>query len=384
MTLAFFLALWAWSGLVIHLMVSALFVRGIRQLVRIENITSQPRQPYPKVSIVLAARNEERHVRSAIQTLSRMDYPHLEIIAVDDRSTDGTREILEQLAAQDSRISVLHIDSLPEGWLGKNHALYRGAERARGEWILFTDADVFMKADTLRRAVHYAQQQNVDLLAALPGLEMPGWWLETFALVFMLFFCLYFQPWRARRPNSRSYIGVGAFTLVRASTYHELGGHRPIAMRPDDDVRLGKLFKEHGKRIDVVRAAQHVRVPWYSSWADLQRGLEKNLFSGVDYRMEIIIVSSLAALLFNVAPYLMVFLAEGWARWAFGASCCVLWAMSLTAARAAQMRLSAALGFPLAVLLFVYLQWRTMIVNLWYGGIRWRDTFYSWEQLKPG
>ncbi len=378
------LAIWAWSGLALHLGVGLLFLRGMRQLVRLTSIDPSARHTWPKVSIVLAARNEERHLEAALETLLSLDYPDLEIVAVNDRSTDRTGSILERIAARDRRLLVLNVDHLPSGWLGKNHALYRGAMSAQGDWILFTDADVFLEPDVLRRAVHYAEQSQLDLLAALPGILMPGWLLQTFCLVFVVYFCLYFQPWRARLRNSRNYVGVGAFTLVRASAYRELGGHSRIAVRPDDDVRLGQLFKLQGHRIDVVRAPELVRVPWYSSWKELVRGLEKNLFAGVDYRIDLTILSSVAALLFNVAPFVWVFFTGGLTRWAFGASCLILWGMAAVAAAASRLSLFAAIGFPLAVLLFVFVQWRTMVVNLWNGGIRWRDTFYSFDELKAG
>ncbi|MGH9575866.1 MAG: glycosyltransferase, partial [Terriglobales bacterium] len=122
----------------------------------------------PLVSIILAGRDEETHVEAALATLLALDYPNCEILAVNDRSADRTGEIMDRLAAQDPRLRVLHISQLPDGWLGKTHALWRAAQMARGQWLLFTDADINFRPDALRRALSYAEEASADHLVLFP------------------------------------------------------------------------------------------------------------------------------------------------------------------------------------------------------------------------
>ncbi len=374
---------WSLLGLVIHVSFAMIVVWGTTRLARLRYLPdTAPDNTWPSLSIVIPARNEERDIQAALTSVLQLDYPDYEVIAVNDRSTDRTGDILEEFAQGQPRLKVVHVQDLPPAWLGKNHALQCGADQARGELLLFTDADVVFEPSALRRAVRYLVTEHVDHLAATPRVRMPGFWLESFVLTFMLFFVAYFRPWKARDPRSRAYIGIGAFNLVRSAAYREIGGHAPIAMRPDDDVQLGHLIKLRGKTQDIVDGVGMLDVPWYASIGEVIRGLEKNAFSGVDYRIWVTVVSSLIALAFNVAPFALVWVASGPARWMFLASDLVLLGVCAASARATQLNPWAALGFPVSVLLFVYIQWRTMILTLAQGGIRWRDTFYPLAVLK--
>src|SRR5579862_3622847 len=167
------------------------FAVGNRSLAHLGDITPLPLDNPPKVSVVAAARNEERKIEFALQSVLAQDYPHLEFIFVDDRSVDATGSILDRLADTHSRVRVVHIRELPAGWLGKNHALHFGAERAAGELILFTDADVVMERTVISRAVTFLRERKLDHLAVTPHLQMPGLLLSMFGGAFALFFGLY-------------------------------------------------------------------------------------------------------------------------------------------------------------------------------------------------
>ncbi len=211
-----------------------------------------PPDAFPLVSIIIPARNEERNLREALQSVLTQDYPNREIIVVDDRSTDRTGAILEEMTARQSGLKLLRVTRLPQGWLGKNHALHLGAAEARGEYLLFTDADVVMAPSALARAVGYMRKEGLDQLAVGPVVTMRGQVLNCFAGAFMVFFTLYARPWKVRDPKSSSHIGIGAFNLVRSEAYRAVGGHEAIAMRPDDDMKLGKLIKKKGFLQDLL------------------------------------------------------------------------------------------------------------------------------------
>jgi glycosyltransferase involved in cell wall biosynthesis len=354
---------------------------GLRRVPELEQWPAEA-AAWPRVSIIVPARNEARHIQAALQSLLRLDYPDLEIIAVDDRSTDGTGEILDRFAVDSAWLQVVHIEELPRGWLGKNHALAAGAARGTGSWLLFTDADVSMAPQTLRRALCYAQSSQLDHLALMPGIDMPSLTLQAFAVTFVTLFCIYFQPWKAGDPRSRRYIGVGAFNLVRRSAYQQADGHEPIRMRPDDDMMLGKRIKQHGFRQRSASGLGLISVPWYGSLREVFRGLEKNAFSGVDYRIGTVVAGTAALLLLNVWPYVAVFLTRGAAQWLYGGTALLLWALNWRVAAWMRVPRRVAWAFPLSVLLFVAIQWRAMYLTLRNRGIRWRDTHYPLDELK--
>ncbi len=375
---------WSLTGFVIHLVMATIMARASGEVRRLAD--QAPELPegveWPSVTVVIPARNEERNIREALGSVLQLDYPRLEVLAVNDRSTDRTGEILDEFAAEHDRLSVLHVRELPAGWLGKNHALHFAASRSAADLVLFTDADVVMSPDLLRRAVAYMTRENLDHLALAPRVSMPGMWLKAFAIVFTMFFSAYFRPWKARDPHSSAYVGIGAFNLMRMRAYRELNGHERIAMRPDDDLMLGRIVKRNGYRQDFGDATDQMSVPWYGSIWEMTVGLEKNLFAGVDYRVWIIGISSLILLMFNVAPFLMVFVASGLSRLLFGGSMAILLLASLGAAHRLALPLRSAFLFPLAVLLFLFVQWRATWLTLWQQGIRWRETFYPLSELK--
>jgi cellulose synthase/poly-beta-1,6-N-acetylglucosamine synthase-like glycosyltransferase len=337
---------------------------------------------WPTVSLIAPARNEERNIEGAVRSLAQLDYPSLEITIVNDRSTDRTGEILDRLSKEFPQLNIVHLQELPPGWLGKNHALQLGADRSHGEWLLFTDADIFFEPTALRRAIGYALTDNVDHLAATPDTRMPSWLLQSFVVTFAIYFSLFVRIWSIRNPRSTAHIGIGAFNLVRAEAYRAVGGHQRIKMRPDDDLKLGKIIKLGGFRQDLVDGGGMLIVHWYSSFSELVRGLEKNSFSATEYSLWFTTFSSGLSLLNNFWPFIAVFVLPGPTRWIYLLVCLTLWWMAWSAARSMKLPQSCALAFPLTVLLLVYIQWRTMLLNYWQNGIRWRDTHYSLAELR--
>src|SRR5438445_1296629 len=194
----------------------------------------------PRISLIFAARDEEEKLPAALATLMEIDYPNLEIIAVDDRSKDATGRILDDFAAAHPRLRVVHITQLPAGWLGKPHALQKAYETSTGEWLLFTDADVRFKPDVLRRAVALAKQRNLDHLTLFGEIEMAGFWEKVLLTFFGMAFNIAIDPYRVANPHSRAYIGVGAFQLLKRAAYEASGTHRRLAMEVVDDMKLGK------------------------------------------------------------------------------------------------------------------------------------------------
>lgn len=251
-----------------------------------------PGERRPSVSVIAPARDEARHLERAVRALLAQSHAPLELVLVDDRSGDDTPRILARLAAEFPRLRVETVDSLPPGWLGKNHANWRGAAVARGELLLFTDADVVMAPEAIERAAACLTRGGWDHLTVAPRVLLPGAMLSQFTLYFGLLFSLYARPWAASDPRSRAHVGIGAFNLVRRDAYFAAGGHERLRMRPDDDMKLGKLLKRHGGRQLFLNGLGAVEVEWYASWREVRDGLMKNLFAGAGYSIAVTVAGS--------------------------------------------------------------------------------------------
>ncbi len=335
----------------------------------------------PKVSVVIAARNEERAIESALQSVLQQNYDNLEIIIINDRSTDATGAILARMSTAFPHLKVAEITGLPRGWLGKNHALHFGARQAKSKLLLFTDADVMLQPDAISKAVNYLLKQRLDHLTCLPEQTSPSLPLHIFIATFGFFFALYARPWRVRRPN-RWHVGIGAFQLIRSDFYYRIGGHIPIAMRPDDDMKLGKLIKQHGGKQEMMWGNGLMSVTWYHSIKELIDGLMKNSFASVGYSLLLVMASTLAVLTFYLFPLAAVFLTSGKTRWLNLAALVVLVVSFCDNARFLGLRFWYALGFPFATLLFIYILWKSALRATIRGGIDWRGTHYSLKELR--
>lgn len=338
----------------------------------------------PRISLIFAARDEEQKLPAALATLVGIDYPHLELMAVDDRSQDATGRILNEFALAHSRLRVVHVTALPSGWLGKPHALQKAYEASTGEWLLFTDADVRFQPDALRRAISLARQQNLDHLTLFCDVEMVGFWETVLITFFGLAFHLATDPYRVSNPHSRSYVGVGAFQMLKRSVYEASGTHRRLAMEVIDDMKLGKIVKQSGFRSGVGVAQDAVSVRWHAGLGNLIRGVEKNFFAGASYNLALVAVQIVALLAMNVLPFAGLFFGHGWIRFFAGVS--IVIALCFQVGVNIVMRVSPLYAFtqPLGAILFSYMLLRSTIITLWQGGIVWRDTFYPLDELKRG
>ena len=357
---------------------------GAIRLPWIKDYAPAPNADCPRISLLFAARDEQEKLPAALATLMELDYPQLEVIAADDRSRDATGRILDEFSSAHSRLRVVHVTELAPGWLGKPHALQKAYEASTGEWLLFTDADVRFKPDTLRRAITFARQRNLDHLTLFGDVEMVGFWETVLVTFFGLAFHIANDPHRASNPNSRFYVGVGAFQLLKRSAYEASGTHRRLAMEVVDDMKLGKIVKQGGFRSGAGIAPDFVVIRWHAGVGNLIRGVTKNFFAGVGYNLGFVAVSVAGLLLTNVLPFAGLFFGHGWIR-VFSAIA-VFSALSFHAGVDLVMRVSPfyALTNPLGALLFTYMLLRSTVVTLRQGGIIWRDTFYPLEELKRG
>jgi glycosyltransferase involved in cell wall biosynthesis len=340
----------------------------------------------PRLTVVVPARDEATAVGRAVASLLRQDYPDLEVIVVDDRSSDGTAGIVRDLEAQDPRVHVVRVDTLPPGWLGKNHALWCGALRATGEWLLFTDADVVFSEGALRRSVAYAVAERCDHLTVAPRLVARGLLLRSFISFFAYAFIALWGAYLANDPNSTRGVGIGAFNLVRRSAYERIGTMRALSLRPDDDIRLGRRLRGFGFRQRVLNGNDLLSVEWYPSLGAAISGLEKSLYSSFEYRAIGAVGVALYLMATMVWPFVGVILLDGIDRALLGSVVACLSAGLLETHRQAigPLRPSAvliALLLPLSAMFFVYAIARSVYLAET-RGVRWRGTVYPLSALR--
>jgi hypothetical protein len=220
-------------------------------------------------------------------SLLAQDYPALEVVAVDDRSRDGTGEILDRLAARAPALRVVHVAELPEGWLGKNHACHLGFRATRGALVLFTDGDVSFAPGALRAAAAYLLAHRLGHLVALPRLETGGGLERAFVSAFAALIGYLFRVADLRRPGTEAFVGVGAFNLVRREGYLAAGGHERLRLEVADDVKLGLLLRRSGVAQGAADGGGRVRVRWQAGLLASLGGLVKNAFAGLEYRWDL-------------------------------------------------------------------------------------------------
>jgi glycosyltransferase involved in cell wall biosynthesis len=315
-------------------------------------------------------------------SLLALDYPDYEVVAVDDRSADGTRERLEAIASGDPRLRVVRVDELPAGWLGKCHALDRGARAAKGDWLLFTDADVRFAPATLRIAMRRAIEGELDLLSLMPHNETRSVWMRAFyiAATFALIVFLGFWAHSTRRQSLLA-SSAGAFALVRRRTYEQAGGHEALRLALIDDMELGALIRHRGGRTEVAMGMDWIRVPWSTSVPQLFRVVRKNGFAAFNFSWLVLGAFSLGTIVLSLAgPFCG--LVEP-ALWPWTAA---LW-IALADVYVQVGRLVGAspvlvVLHPAVSAISMLATWNSAFWIWWEGGVRWRGTLYPLASLK--
>jgi|SRR6185369_14849475 hypothetical protein len=360
---------------------TALVVRGVPVLLRDR---SPPPGRWPRVSLIVPARNEVETLGPAMRSRLAEGYPALEVVLVDDRSTDGTGALVDAIAAEDSRVRALHLDSLPPGWLGKLHAMSEGLRRATGEWILFSDADVHLAPGTIARAVSLAEAQRLDHLSLLPQLDPATWLVDAALASFTRTGLVLGRVWLVSDPRSKVGGSVGAFGLVRRDALERSPGIEHLRLEVADDLALGQMLKSSGSRSALANGRELVRIHWYRSLAELTRGTEKGA-AVFDHRLlpALCWTGALGAL--ELGPFLAAaFAPSAIAHWMGLGGAALLLGSTLWMCRFAGQRTLPALLSPLGVVVNGVLLLRAAVVGKIRGGVQWRSTLYSPQELRPG
>lgn len=378
MSLLFGVAVFFWGMLTFNL---------LRHLPRLRDLPrDQPKdvQALPGVSVVFSARDEADRIERTVRLLLQHGRPVEEVIAVDDRSVDGTGEILKRIAAEDSRLKALRIEELPEGWLGKTHGLHVGAKHATQPWILFTDADAWIESGTVGRAVEYAIVHSVEHVCLFPSTapaEKRSFIGDAFVLTFGI--SLIDVMSRVNTDDPRGAAGVGGFNMLRADLYRSFGGHEQLKLEIADDMMLGVLVRRAGGRTRALMAPDDVECDYASGPLSLLKRLEKNHFAAIRFKTW---VAAAIAFIFGyswLAALIGPFTGNPAGMAAGVALLSTIVPVALFAVRW-KLSIFSAVIFPFALPLLGVSMFNSMARTLWHGGVYWRDTFYPLAALRAG
>ena len=350
----------------------------------VHRLPSRPpgdRTTLSRVSVVIAARDEQARIENTVRHLLAQQGVAVEIIVVDDRSTDATGEILRRLAKEDGRIKPRRVETLPDGWLGKCHACHVGASEATGDWILFTDADCWMKPDVIARAVAVAEREAVEHVALTPGVAPETAGAAAWHLIFLMSLADWISGVNLDRP--KRYLGIGAFNLVRAPAYRASGGYEALRLTVLDDVKFGLLLRRAGHRTRAFLGGSDVECHWGTTVRDMIQIMEKNYFAALEYRTSAALILGLGAPLVWLGAVIGPFTGTPAGAAAGLALVSMILPTAILARRLGWPWRSAALT-PLVFPALFYALLKSAFVTLRQGGVRWRGTFHPLKRLREG
>ena len=245
---------------------------------------------FPRVSVLVPARNEKANIGSCVRSLLAQQYPDFQVLVLDDNSSDETWQLLQALATEDSRLRVIKGKPLPREWLGKNWACHQLAQAAEGELLLFTDADTRHHPYALRDAVAALLAEKADFVTAVPREEVVSW-AEKLIVPLLLWSIISFVPlWLAYKVRTPLLSAtIGQFMLFSRQAYEQIGGHAAVKQNVLDDLTLGRRIKAHGLRWRILDGGERIDCRMYENSHQVYEGLSKNLFAVFQYNVPVFV-----------------------------------------------------------------------------------------------
>jgi len=375
-----------------------LAVTSLRGLRTLPDLTQRPLPPdlppaaEPDLTVVVPACNEEAAIAATLRSLLASRGLRLQIVAVNDRSTDRTAAemaaVLAEVGSTPHELVVMTVEALPEGWLGKPHAMALAAARAKADWLLFTDGDVLFAPDALARALHHAKAEQADHLIVFPTLLVHSLPERAMQAALQVLATWGVRLWKIPAPRARDFLGVGGFNLIRREAYQAVGGFESLRMEVLDDVRMGWKLKRAGFRPAVALGSGLVSIRWLAGALSVIRLIEKNSFSATRFQVVLHVLGSFALAAIALLP--VADLAVGLSYWQgslLAAAAGAISALGILLAYRAHRQLTCApawlaVFFPPAIAVVAYAFFLSMMLALVRGGIIWRGTRYPLKALR--
>jgi chlorobactene glucosyltransferase len=256
--------------------------------------TPPPAEP-PLISVCIPARNEQRNIRRCVEAMLAQDYSYLEVIVLDDRSTDETPSILADIAVHDPRLHWISGSDLPEGWAGKPHALYQASAAARGEWLCFVDADTFVTPQALSSCYAKAIETNADMFTIMTFQIMGTFWEKVVMPLVLTALSVGFSPRKVNDPISKDAIANGQFIMIKRSVYNAIGGYESIKDQIVEDKTIAEQVKWNGYRLVVANGYAVARTRMYTSLPEIWEGWTKNIYLGLRDQPSLLILGAFGA-----------------------------------------------------------------------------------------
>ncbi len=341
-----------------------------------------PLSTYPFVSVCVPARDEERDIEACLTSLLKQDYPNFEVIVVDDNSTDKTPAIIESLRERYPNLVAIQGEELPPDWYGKPFALHQAAQKARGELLLFTDADPVFQPYALKSAVRLMQNYWLDMVTLLPGAEFGSFWERAVQPVIFAFIAALTRFRKVNDSKSRSAMAVGAFILLRREVYEQVGGHETLRQAILEDIGMARLVKQSGAKIMIIDGMKIYSIRMYHSLREIWIGWRKNVFLAMKKSIFKTFYTILCLLGFVVTPWVLVavhlWAGSGlvWQAMAWAGLAMVLitkWVLC----HEIKLEKHYAFLFPLGALVMTAIMINSMIHVLFRGKAEWRGRTYS-------
>lgn len=274
--------------------------------IRIDQPIQLP-EPSPAVSVIIPVRDEEKNIRQCLESLLQQDYPHFEVIVVNDRSSDRTSLVVEQFTREDTRIIMVEGKKLEKGWLGKSHAIHQGVQVAHGEWLLFVDADTWLHPKSLSAAVDYVLRGSVDMLSLYPHFVCMTLWEKVLQPAVGRMILTRGATWLV---NSRwrifriFYMAIGQFILIQKSVYKAVGGHEAIRTRVTEDVELAKIVKHAGYTLHFIYGIEVLHTRMYRTFSGLWRGWSRSCYPAMGNNVPQALLESTLMFIFATIPHI--------------------------------------------------------------------------------
>ena len=332
---------------------------------------------FPLVSVLIPARNEAEVIGATVRRLLRQDYPALEVLVLDDDSTDGTAEVARAAAGDDDRLRVLTGRPLPDGWLGKSWACHQLGRAAQGALLLFTDADVSWTPGAFRRIVGEMEHRHADLQTVWPT-QRTVTWTERLVVPLMAFVIVGYLPLLAVHhiPWPVFAAAMGQCLTFRRAAYERIGGHAAVRDEIVEDVAFAKAVKRAGLRLRVADSGGVICCRMYHNWDEVRNGFAKNVLAGHGDSIAFLLLSWAFHWMLFLLPWLWLALGwlggpRGWPLWPLALIVLGVGVRALTAAFSRQ-RVQDALGLPVSTLLMAVIAAQSIWWRVRYGGPRWK------------
>lgn len=360
------------------------------------DIVVEPLPPPPNsplISVCIPARNEERNLRACLESVLAQDYHHLEIIVVDDRSTDMTPNILADYASRDSRLHPINGSDLPAGWAGKPYALSQASAAARGDWLCFVDADTILALECLSSCYAKARETNADMFTIMTFQILGSFWERVVMPLVMTALSVGFSPRKVNDPTRKDAIANGQFILIKRPVYDAIGGHASVRYSIVEDKALAEQVKWNGYRLVVANGMKVARTRMYTSLPEMWEGWTKNIYLGLRDQTGLLwlgvfgaFLALVAALFLPLWPLLGILWClngGGWMALTVVAESLLLWAFLLYARAGVALNMEIPLWYALTTPLGAAVFAAMMLTSAWRvisrKGVTWKGRMYKPE-----